>query len=164
LRSNGSREGWWNMTPAAEAFLDQLVTWREVGFNFSSHRDDTDKFSSLPAWVHKTLHDHATDQRDPLYTLEQFEFARTHEPLWNAAQTQLLLEGRIHNCLRMLWGKKILQWSGSPEDAADIIIHLNNKYTLDGRDPNSYSGIFWALGRYDRPWVLSVPSLVPSAT
>jgi deoxyribodipyrimidine photo-lyase len=152
LRSNGSREGWWNMSPAAEMFLDQLVTWREVGFNFSSHRDDADKFASLPAWVQKTLHDHASDKRDPLYTLEQFEFARTYDALWNAAQTQLLLEGRIHNYLRMLWGKKILQWSRSPQDAADIMIHLNNKYALDGRDPNSYSGIFWVLGRYDRPW------------
>jgi deoxyribodipyrimidine photo-lyase len=152
LRSNGSREGWWNMSPAAEMFLDQLVTWREVGFNFSSHRDDADKFSSLPAWVQKTLHDHASDRRDPLYNLEQFEFARTYDPLWNAAQTQLIIEGRIHNYLRMLWGKKILQWSRSPEDAADIMIHLNNRYALDGRDPNCYSGIFWVLGRYDRPW------------
>ena len=152
LRSNGSREGWWNMSSAAEMFLDQLVTWREVGFNFSAHRDDADKFSSLPAWVQKTLHDHASDKRDPLYNLEHLEFARTYDPLWNAAQTQLLLEGRIHNYLRMLWGKKILQWSRSPEDAADIMIHLNNKYALDGRDPNSYSGIFWVLGRYDRPW------------
>jgi len=152
LRSNGAREGWWNMSPAAEMFLDQLVTWRELAFNFSSHRGDADKFSSLPAWVQKTLHDHATDERDPLYTLEQLEFARTYDPLWNAAQTQLLLEGRIHNYLRMLWGKKILQWTRSPQEAAEIMIHLNNKYALDGRDPNSYSGIFWVLGRYDRPW------------
>jgi deoxyribodipyrimidine photo-lyase len=152
LRSNGSREGWWNMSAAAEMFLDQLITWREVGFNFSSHRDDTDKFSSLPAWVQKTLHDHASDKRDPLYTLKQLEFARTYDALWNAAQTQLLTEGRIHNYLRMLWGKKILQWTHSPEDAAAIMIHLNNKYALDGRDPNSYSGIFWVFGRYDRPW------------
>jgi deoxyribodipyrimidine photo-lyase len=152
LRSNGSREGWWNMSPAAEMFLDQLVTWREVGFNFSSHRDDADRFSSLPAWVQKTLHEHAVDKRDPLYNLEQLEFARTYDALWNAAETQLLLEGRLHNYLRMLWGKKILQWSHSPEAAAHIMIHLNNKYALDGRDPNSYSGIFWVLGRYDRPW------------
>ncbi len=152
LRSNGSREGWWNMSPVAEMFLDQLVTWREVSFNFSAHRGDADKFSSLPAWVQKTLHEHASDKRDPLYDLEQFEFARTYDPLWNAALAQLLLEGRIHNYLRMLWGKKILQWSRSPEDAAEIMIHLNNKYALDGRDPNSYSGIFWVLGRYDRPW------------
>jgi deoxyribodipyrimidine photo-lyase len=98
------------------------------------------------------LQQHANDERDHLYTLEQFERAETHDPLWNAAQTQLTREGRIHNYLRMLWGKKILQWSRSPQEAARIMIHLNNKYALDGRDPNSYSGIFWVLGRYDRPW------------
>jgi deoxyribodipyrimidine photo-lyase len=152
LRVNGSREGWWNMSPNAESFLDELITWREVGFNFSSHRDDYDKYESLPDWVQKTLQEHAKDERKHLYTLEEFEAARTYDPLWNAAQTQLVSEGRIHNYLRMLWGKKILQWSRSPQEAAKIMIHLNNKYGLDGRDPNSYSGIFWVLGRYDRPW------------
>ncbi len=152
LRASGRCAGWWNMSPTADCFLDELITWREVGYNFSSHRNDYDRFSSLPAWVQKTLGDHANDERDPLYTLEQFEAARTHDPLWNAAQSQLVREGRIHNYLRMLWGKKILEWSRSPEDAASIMIHLNNKYALDGRDPNSYSGIFWVLGRYDRPW------------
>jgi deoxyribodipyrimidine photo-lyase len=152
LRTTGSREGWWNMSPTADAFLDELVTWREVGYNFSSRRSDYDKYQSLPDWVQKTLQEHATDERDHLYSLEQFENARTHDQLWNAAQLQLVREGRIHNYLRMLWGKKILQWSRSPQDAARIMIHLNNKYGLDGRDPNSYSGIFWVLGRYDRPW------------
>ncbi len=152
LRTNGSREGWWNMSAAAESFLDELITWREVGYNFSSHRDNYDKYESLPDWVRNTLKEHARDERDHLYTLEQFEYAKTHDPLWNAAQTQLVREGRIHNYLRMLWGKKILQWSRSPQEAARIMIHLNNKYGLDGRNPNSYSGIFWVLGRYDRPW------------
>ena len=152
LRSAGSRDGWWNMSQPAEAFLDELITWREVGYNFSSHREDYDKYESLPDWVQKTLREHAKDERDPLYTLDQFENAKTHDPLWNAAQIQLVREGRIHNYLRMLWGKKILQWSRSPQEAARIMIHLNNKYGLDGRDPNSYSGIFWVLGRYDRPW------------
>jgi deoxyribodipyrimidine photo-lyase len=152
LRVNGSREGWWNMTANAEGFLDELITWREVGYNFSSHRDDYDKYESLPDWVQKTLQEHAKDEREHLYTLEQFASANTHDPLWNAAQTQLLREGRIHNYLRMLWGKKILQWTTSPQEAATIMIHLNNKYALDGRNPNSYSGIFWVLGRYDRPW------------
>lgn len=152
LRSNGSREGWWNMIPAAESFLDELITWRELGYNFTSHRDDYGQFESLPAWAQKTLADHAKDEREPGYSLVQFESAETHDPLWNAAQTQLVREGRIHNYLRMLWGKKILEWSRSPREAAKIMIHLNNKYALDGRDPNSYSGIFWVLGRYDRPW------------
>jgi len=157
LRANGSRDAWWNMSPAAEAFLDQLITWRELGYNFASHRDDYDRFESLPAWVQKTLGTHARDERAYLYSLPQFERAETHDPLWNAAQTQLLREGRIHNYLRMLWGKKILEWTNSPQDAARIMIHLNDKYALDGRDPNSYSGIFWVLGRYDRPWAPERP-------
>lgn len=152
LRTNGSRDGWWNMSPAAESFLDELITWREVGYNFASHRPDYDKYESLPDWVQKTLADHAKDERDHVYTLDQFEAAQTHDPLWNAAQVQLVREGRIHNYLRMLWGKKILQWSRTPQEAANVMIHLNNKYGLDGRNPNSYSGIFWVLGRYDRPW------------
>ena len=152
VRATGIREGWWNMSPTAEGFLDELITWREVGYNFSSHRDDYDRIESLPEWAQKTLNNHARDERAHLYTAEQFEAAQTHDPLWNAAQIQLVREGRIHNYLRMLWGKKILEWSKSPQQAAEIMIHLNNKYGLDGRNPNSYTGIFWVLGRYDRPW------------
>jgi deoxyribodipyrimidine photo-lyase len=136
----------------AGEFLDQLVTWRELGFNMSSKRSDYDRYSSLPHWCRKTLEDHASDPRPIRYTLEECETAATHDPLWNAAQVQLVREGHIHNYLRMLWGKKILQWSASPEQALEIMIELNNKYALDGRDPNSYSGIFWILGRYDRAW------------
>jgi len=152
LRATGSREGWWNMSADAEAFLDQLITWRELGLNFCAHRTDYNQFESLPAWAQKTLHTHSKDEREYAYSLEQFESAQTHDPLWNAAQLQLAREGRIHNYLRMLWGKKILEWSRSPEEAAQIMIHLNDKCALDGRDANSYSGIFWVLGRYDRPW------------
>jgi deoxyribodipyrimidine photo-lyase len=152
LRVNGSREGWWNMSANAESFLDEIITWREAGYNFCSHRADHDKYDSLPDWAKKTLGEHANDEREHLYSLQEFEAGRTHDPLWNAAQMQLVREGIIHNYLRMLWGKKILQWTRSPEEAARIMVHLNNKYALDGRDPNSYSGIFWVLGRYDRPW------------
>ncbi len=152
LRATGSREGWWNMSGNAESFLDEIITWREVGFNCSAHRQDYDKYESLPEWAKKTLQEHAKDEREYLYSLEEFEMAKTHDPLWNAAQRQLIAEGKIYNYLRMLWGKKILQWSRTPQEAAEIMIHLNNKYGLDGRDPNSYSGIFWVLGRYDRPW------------
>jgi deoxyribodipyrimidine photo-lyase len=152
LRVNGSREGWWNMSASGESFLDEIITWRELGYNFSAHREDYDECESLPDWVRKTLGEHANDKREYLYSLEEFEFARTHDRLWNAAQMQLVREGIIHTYLRMLWGKKILQWTRSPQEAAEIMIHLNNKYALDGRDPNSYSGIFWVLGRYDRPW------------
>ena len=152
LRANGSREGWWGVSRPAEAFLDQLVTWREVGFNMSSHRGDYAGYDSLPDWAERTLKKHAKDERQWSYSLEQFAEAKTHDPLWNAAQRQLAIEGRLHNYLRMLWGKKILEWSRTPQDALEIMIELNNRYALDGRDPNSYSGIFCCLGRYDRPW------------
>jgi deoxyribodipyrimidine photo-lyase len=151
-RASGSRQGWWGVSEEAEAFLDQLVTWRELGFNMCAHGRDYDRYESLPAWARKTLEDHARDPRPALYERPQFEAARTHDPLWNAAQTQLVREGRMHNYLRMLWGKKVLEWSATPREALDIMIHLNNRYGLDGRDPNSYSGIFWCLARYDRPW------------
>jgi deoxyribodipyrimidine photo-lyase len=152
LRANGNRESWWNMSANAEGFLDQVITWRELGYNFTSHRADYDRYESLPDWAQKTLKKHARDGRKYVYNLEQFETAATHDPLWNAAQTQLVREGRLHNYPRMLWGKKILEWSRSPRKALEIMIHLNNKYGLDGRNPNSYSGIFWILGRYDRAW------------
>lgn len=152
LRSTGAREGWWNMSAPAEAFLDQLVTWRELGFNFCAHRADYDQYDSLPDWAKQTLSAHSRDKREHRYTLEQFAAARTYDPLWNAAQTQLLREGEMHNYMRMLWGKKILEWTRTPKEGLEIMIELNNRYAIDGRDPNSYSGIFWCLGRYDRPW------------
>lgn len=148
----GGRAGWWRMSEAAEAFLDELITWREIGFNMCWQREDYDRYESLPEWSLKTLGLHAKDRRRYLYSLDEFEKAATHDPLWNAAQTQLLLEGRIHNYLRMVWGKKILEWTPSPREALEVMIELNNKYALDGRDPNSYSGIMWCLGRYDRAW------------
>jgi deoxyribodipyrimidine photo-lyase len=151
-KTTGSRSGWWGMSEAAEAFLDELVTWRELGFNMCWQREDYDQMESLPEWAVKTLKRHAKDKRPYLYTLEEFEKAKTHDPLWNAAQIQLIQAGRIHNYLRMLWGKKILHWSKTPREALKVMIELNNKYALDGRDPNSYSGIFWVLGRYDRAW------------
>ena len=151
-KATGKRQGWWGMSEAGEAFIDQLVTWREVGLNMCCHSGNYDKYDSLPDWAKATLAEHATDRRQYVYSLEEFELRRTHDALWNAAQMQLVREGHIHNYLRMLWGKKILQWSASPRDALDVMIELNNKYALDGRDPNSYSGIFWVLGRYDRPW------------
>jgi deoxyribodipyrimidine photo-lyase len=140
------------MSEAAEAFLDQLVTWREVGFNFCAHRPDYDEYLSLPDWAKATLAKHAADDRPHAYSLDEFASARTHDRLWNAAQGQLLTEGHIHNYLRMLWGKKILEWTTRPQEALDIMVELNNRFALDGQDPNSYSGICWVLGRYDRPW------------
>lgn len=150
--NGGRKEGFWNMGAGAEAFLDQLIGWRELGFNFSARRPDHAEFESLPGWALATLRRHALDPRLHAYTLEQFAAARTHDPVWNAAQRELATTGRLHNYLRMLWGKKILEWTRSPEQAAATMIELNNRYAVDGRDPNSYSGIFWVLGRYDRPW------------
>jgi deoxyribodipyrimidine photo-lyase len=149
---NGKMDGFWNMGENADAFIDQLMTWREIGFNMCWRERNYDRYESLPLWAQKTLEEHEADDRPFTYTRDDFEQAQTHDPLWNAAQRQLVKEGRIHNYLRMLWGKKILHWTKSPREALKVMIQLNNKYALDGRDPNSYSGIFWVLGRYDRAW------------
>ncbi|HIJ19565.1 MAG TPA: deoxyribodipyrimidine photolyase [Deltaproteobacteria bacterium] len=151
-QAKGQREGWWGMDENAEAFLDQIITWRELGFQFCYKRPDYHVYESLPKWAIESLQHHAEDHRPFLYTLQEFEGALTHDSVWNAAQNQLLKKGRIHNYLRMLWGKKILHWSATPREALQTMENLNNRYALDGRDPNSYTGIFWILGRHDRAW------------
>ncbi|NIR47581.1 deoxyribodipyrimidine photolyase [candidate division KSB1 bacterium] len=151
-KTTGSRSGWWGVSDTTEAFLDELITWRELGYNMCYRRADYEQYQSLPDWAKQTLAEHDSDPREYIYTEDEFERGRTHDPLWNAAQMQLVREGRIHNYLRMLWGKKILEWTKSPQEALHVMIELNNKYALDGRNPNSYSGIFWVLGRYDRAW------------
>ena len=124
-----------------------------MGYVFATQRpDDHDSYEALPSWAKKTLAEHAQDPREHLYDLDAFDAGSTHDPLWNAAQQQLRVEGRIHNYLRMLWGKKILEWSPSPQDAFEVMVELNNRYALDGRDPNSYTGILWVLGGFDRAW------------
>lgn len=151
--AGGKRQGWWSLSAAAEGFMDELVTWRELGLNFGHLRPETyDRFDSLPDWARKTMAEHQADERPTTYTAKQFEEAQTHDELWNAAQVQLRREGIIQNYLRMLWGKKIYHWSKTPREALDTMIELNNRWAIDGRDPNSYSGIFWVLGRYDRAW------------
>ncbi len=152
FKPTGKRAGWWRMSEAAEAFLDQLVTWRELGYGFCRYRPDHADYAGLPDWARATLDEHRLDARAYLYDGEQFENAATHDPLWNAAQTQLVREGRLHGYLRMLWGKKILEWSADPETALATMLRLNDRWALDGRDPNSISGISWCLGRFDRPW------------
>ncbi|MEO8504517.1 MAG: deoxyribodipyrimidine photolyase [Acidobacteriota bacterium] len=148
----GARAGWWGMSSNAEQFLDQLVTWRELGHNSSLEGVPAECYESVPEWARRVLESHAGDPRPYLYALSELESAATHDPLWNAAQRQLVREGRIHNYLRMLWGKKILEWAVDPRQAFSTMVQLNDKFALDGRDPNSYSGIAWCLGRYDRPW------------
>ena len=152
-KPTGSRAGWWGMSEGAEGFMDQVLTWRELGYTFCHVRwRDYDRYESLPPWALKTLEEHASDRRPVIYDLEALDAGKTHDMLWNAAQTQLRREGVIHNYLRMLWAKKILEWSEHPRVALEALIELNNRYSLDGRNPNSYSGIFWCLGRFDRAW------------
>lgn len=148
----GSREGWWGTSDAAEAFLDELVTWRELSFNGAAHQVDFERFEGLPAWARTTMAEHEGDERPYLVDMDALEAARSPDPLWNAAQRQLRREGRIHNYLRMLWGKKIYEWSRSGAEALERMVELNNRWAVDGRDPNSTSGITWVLGRYDRAW------------
>jgi deoxyribodipyrimidine photo-lyase len=151
-KATGKREGFWGMSENAEALLEQLLVWRELGFNGCERDPHHAEYDALPAWAKTTLDAHATDRRKHVYTLEELEEARTHDAIWNAAQRELRQDGRIHNYLRMLWGKKILEWTRSPREALEIMIELNDRYALDGRDPNSIAGIFWVLGRYDRAW------------
>lgn len=150
--NNGKNSGFFNGDPNVESFLDEVITWREVGFHFAYHRPDYDQFESLPDWVLKTLREHEHDERKWVYELEEFAQSKTHDEIWNAAQTQLRETGIMQNYLRMLWGKKIIEWTKDYRTALDYMIELNNRYALDGRDPNSYSGIFWCFGRFDRPW------------
>ena len=150
-KATGKRAGWWGASPPVEAFLDEVLTWREVGHVFAHHVPDHDRYESLPAWALTTLDDHRYDPRQ-VYTLDALDQARTDDEVWNAAQRELVRSGTMHNYLRMLWGKKVLQWSPSPEVALARLIELNNRYALDGRDPNSTSGIFWVFGRFDRAW------------
>ncbi|MEZ4254559.1 MAG: hypothetical protein R3A78_02445 [Polyangiales bacterium] len=156
-RAAGQREGFWNMGASADAFLDQLVTWRELGYATCVFDPNYATFESVPNWARATLAKHAEDRREWTYSLDQLEAAATHDAVWNAGQRELVETGRMHNYLRMLWGKKVLEWSRSPEAAFDVLVHLNNKYAVDGRNPNSYSGILWTFGKYDRPWAPERP-------
>lgn len=136
-----------------DAFLEEIIVRRELSYNFTRFNDDYDSLKSLPEWVHKTMREHADDPRSPIYSLEQLETARTHDELWNAAQREMLATGEIHNYVRMLWGKNVIGWTRSYEEAFETLVHLNNKYCLDGRNPNSYAGILWCFGKHDRPWM-----------
>jgi deoxyribodipyrimidine photo-lyase len=138
---------------AKDAFLDQLITWRELSVNFVHFNPNYDSFECAEPWAHRTLAKHARDPRPTLYTEAQLENAETHDPLWNAAQMQMVKTGWMHNYMRMYWGKKILEWTRSPALAHQIAVQLNDKYELDGRDPNGYAGIAWSMvGKFDRPW------------
>ena len=138
---------------AKDDYIDEFFTWRELAINFVHFNPLYDAIESAPDWAHKTLAAHARDPRPVLYTREQLEFAGTHDELWNAAQLQMLHAGWMHNYMRMYWAKKILEWSPSPAVAYQTALYLNDKYFLDGRDPDGYAGVAWAIaGKFDRPW------------
>ena len=133
-------------------FLEQLIVRRELAMNFVWFTPDYDRFSCLPDWAKLTLKNHAKDKRETLYTREELEQSQTHDPYWNAAMTEMRVTGFMHNYMRMYWGKKVLEWSPSPEEAFETLLALNNKYFLDGRDPNSYAGVAWVFGKHDTAW------------
>lgn len=134
------------------AFLEELIVRRELSFNYVWYCADYDAYAGVPEWARRTLEAHASDPREHLYSDEQFEQAQTHDPYWNAAQREMVRTGRMHNSLRMYWGKKILEWTPSPQEAHRVTLWLNNKHEQDGRDPNSYASVNWVLGLHDRPW------------
>jgi deoxyribodipyrimidine photo-lyase len=134
------------------AFLEELIVRRELAVNFVRYNDHYDTFASLPAWAQKTLVLHQADQRENEYSLDELERAATHDPFWNSAQQEMIKTGKMQGYMRMYWGKKILEWSKTPQDAFSAALHLNNKYEVDGRDPNGYAGVAWCFGKHDRPW------------
>jgi len=136
----------------ADEFLEELIVRRELAFNFARFSPSLDSLNALPDWARATLAKHASDRRDPVYTRAQFERAASHDALWNATQTELLTRGVIHGYYRMYWGKKIMEWSATHEDALATMIYLHDRYALDGRDPNTYTNILWCFGLHDRPW------------
>jgi deoxyribodipyrimidine photo-lyase len=135
-----------------EAFLEELVVRRELSDNYCFYNPAYDKFGGLPAWAVESLLRHRADVREYVYSFEKLENALTHDPYWNAAQLRLLRSGRMHGYMRMYWGKKILEWTREPEQAFEYAVKLNDKYELDGRDPNGYAGVAWCFGAHDRPW------------
>ena len=136
----------------AVEFLEELIVRRELAFNFTRFTPNYDQLECLPDWAQKTLAKHAPDHREYVYTKEQFLNAQTHDPLWNACQQEMLLRGKIHGYYRMYWGKKIIEWSASHADALRTMIKIHDIYALDGRDPNTYTGVLWCFGLHDRPW------------
>jgi deoxyribodipyrimidine photo-lyase len=135
-----------------ESFVEELVVRRELSMNFVFYTPDYDSYSNLPDWAKKTLEEHKEDEREYVYTQKQLENAETHDEYWNAAMREMVYTGYMHNYMRMYWGKKILEWSNTPEHAYRTTLYLNNKYFLDGRDPNSFANVAWVFGQHDRGW------------
>jgi deoxyribodipyrimidine photolyase len=140
-----------------DAFLEEAVIRRELSFNMCFYNSSWGSLSALPRWAQQTLDQHRGDRRKPRYTYEELESAATHDDVWNLAQRQLVACGTIHGYLRMLWGKKIIEWSDTPEDAHAAMVRLHDLYALDGRDPNTHAGVLWCFGKHDRPWAPERP-------
>lgn len=139
-------------SPAAAAYLEELIVRRELAMNFVHYNERYDSFDCLPDWAKRTLVKHSKDSRDHIYTRGQLENASTHDPAWNAAQTEMVRTGKMHGYMRMYWGKKIIEWTRGPQEAYRVALYLNNRYELDGRDPNGFAGVAWVFGKHDRPW------------
>jgi len=135
------------------AFLEQLIVRRELAYNFVTFNRFYDQWEGLPVWARRSLEAHEEDPRSITYSYEELENGETHDPYWNAAQKELVVLGRMHNYLRMYWGKKILEWSPTPRMGFSWALRLNDTYQADGRDPNGYAGVAWCFGKHDRPWV-----------
>jgi deoxyribodipyrimidine photo-lyase len=136
----------------AEVFLEELIVRRELSLNFVYYNRAYDKFEGLPHWARQTLREHQKDKREAVYSPDELEKAQTSDPYWNAAQKEMIRTGKMHNYMRMYWGKRIIEWTRTPEEAFRTALSLNNKYELDGRDPNGFTGVAWCFGRHDRPW------------
>ena len=141
-----------NSGEGIDAFLEELIIRRELAINFVYYNPNYDNITCLPRWCLETLNEHKKDPRVYKYTKEEFENSETGDEYWNAAQTQMTKTGKMHGYMRMYWGKKILEWTNSPDEAYKIVLYLNNKYEIDGRDPNGYAGVAWCFGKHDRPW------------
>jgi deoxyribodipyrimidine photo-lyase len=139
-------------SPGKNAYLEEMIVRRELSYNFVYYNKKYDSFEGLEPWSKRTLNFHRRDKREHVYTLKEFEKAVTHDPYWNAAQKEMVITGKMHGYMRMYWGKKILEWSKSPQEGFKIALHLNNKYELDGRDPNGFTGVAWCFGKHDRAW------------
>ena len=137
---------------ARKAYLEELIIRRELAINYVNFNPKYHSFTSLPHWAKTSLREHQRDPRPQVYTRKQLENAETHDPYWNAAMNEMKITGFMHNYMRMYWGKKILEWSRTPQHAFRTTLFLNNKYFLDGRDPNSYAGVAWIFGLHDRAW------------
>jgi len=137
---------------AKDAYLEELIVKRELSVNYVNFNQNYDSFDGLPEWTKRTLLSHKKDPREYIYSLEELENAKTHDPYWNAAQNEMRVTGKMHGYMRMYWGKKLIEWTDNPEDAFKKALYLNDKYELDGRDPNGYAGVAWCFGKHDRPW------------